>query len=75
MLENKTTDTIVCLCAYRYSVPFFLEPKYSANMSVRLPGVLEVPPEPVSYGPWALTKMINDYYEFSDLPYPQSLVA
>ncbi|KAF0312848.1 putative iron/ascorbate oxidoreductase [Amphibalanus amphitrite] len=59
----------------RYSVPFFLEPTYSANMSVRLQDSQEAPREPVSYGPWALTKMINDYYEFRDLPYPQSLVA
>ena len=66
---------LTCALLFRYSVPFFLEPKYSANMSVRLPGTEDAPAEPVCYGPWALTKMINDYYEFRDLPYPQSLVA
>ena len=56
-------------------MPFFLEPRYSANMSLRLPCAEEPEPAEVSYGPWAITKMINNFYEFKDIPYPKSLVA
>ncbi|XP_043238244.1 2-oxoglutarate-dependent dioxygenase citB-like [Amphibalanus amphitrite] len=59
----------------RFSVPFFLEPRYTANMSVRLPCSGQAEPAEVSYGPWAITKMINNFYEFKDIPYPKSLVA
>ncbi|XP_037083326.1 2-oxoglutarate-dependent dioxygenase-like [Pollicipes pollicipes] len=72
---KATNHRVVDEGVNRFSVPFFLEPRYSANMSVRLPGSGQAEPEPVSYGPWAITKMINSFYEFKDIPYPKSLVA
>jgi len=72
---RATNHRVIDLGVDRYSVPFFLEPKYSADMAVRLPCADEQRGEPVWFGPWSLLKQAKIYYEFQGLPYPESMAA
>ncbi|XP_045617409.1 uncharacterized protein [Procambarus clarkii] len=67
---KATKHRVIDSCGDRFSVPFFLEPKYDGNINIVLPGgstgLTEDPGQRVNYGPWVWEKIIQ-YAEYKDL--------
>lgn len=67
---KATRHRIIDCCGDRFSVPFFLEPRYDANINVVLPGgtpeLSSDEDECVEYGPW-LFKLTTRFAEYRDL--------
>ncbi|KAK3879969.1 hypothetical protein Pcinc_015496 [Petrolisthes cinctipes] len=58
---KATSHRIVDVCGERFSVPYFLEPRYDANINQCLPGgtpaLCDDPGHKVYYGPWVFEKI------------------
>ncbi|KAK3871777.1 hypothetical protein Pcinc_023102 [Petrolisthes cinctipes] len=67
---KATSHRIVDVCGERFSVPYFLEPRYDANINQCLPGgtpaLCDDPGHKVYYGPWVFEK-ITKFAEYKDL--------
>lgn len=60
------TQTPFLTFPVRFSVPFFLEPNFSANVNVVLPGCETRDQKPKYYGPWLLEN-IRKWDEYKGL--------
>ncbi|XP_042226693.1 1-aminocyclopropane-1-carboxylate oxidase-like [Homarus americanus] len=67
---KATSHRVIDCCGDRFSVPFFLEPRYHGNINIVLPGgtptLTTDPEEEVPYGPWIFNK-ITRFAEYKDL--------
>lgn len=63
---KATRHRVIDCCGDRLSVPFFLEPRFHANVNVVLPGCEQRESQPKYYGPWLL-EGICKWAEYKDL--------
>lgn len=62
---RATRHRVVDRCGDRLSVPFFLEPRFDANVNVVLPGTGIEAAKTRNYGPWLLDKL-SKWAEYKD---------
>uniref|UniRef100_A0A0P4WFE3 Fe2OG dioxygenase domain-containing protein n=1 Tax=Scylla olivacea TaxID=85551 RepID=A0A0P4WFE3_SCYOL len=63
---KATKHRVVDTCGDRLSVPFFMEPRFDANVNVALPGETLQDTTTRNYGPWLFEK-ISKWAEYEDL--------